>query len=184
MAINRHAITGERYSGCPTYYPPRMANGDDVNTVFPEQEWPLKLMSFKSHVMSSSTTVIERLRHVKPTNLVALHPDDAAKMGVKHGDWIRITTPGGHAEAQVSVLDGVMPGVLAIEHGYGHTEMGAKQHYLDGQPMPMNEANGSGINLNDLGFADPTREVANTWLDWVSGASVRQGLPARIELIG
>ncbi len=81
---------------------------------------------------------------------------------------IRITTPG-HAEAQVSVLDGVMPGVLAIEHGYGHTEMGAKQHYLDGQPMPMNAANGSGINLNDLGFADPTREVANTWLDWVSG---------------
>lgn len=77
-----------------------------------------------------------------------------------------------------------MPGVLAIEHGYGHTEMGAKQHYLDGQPMPMNAANGSGINLNDLGFADPTREVANTWLDWVSGASVRQGLPARIELIG
>lgn len=48
----------------------------------------------------------------------------------------------------------------------------------------MNAANGSGINLNDLGFADPTREVANTWLDWVSGASVRQGLPARIELIG
>ena len=89
----------------------------------------------------------------------------------------------GCPEAQISVLDGVMPGVLAIEHGYGHTEMGAKQHYLDGNPMPMNKANGSGINLNDLGFADPTREVANTWLDWVSGASVRQGLPARIELI-
>ncbi|TOL44824.1 hypothetical protein CGH97_23980, partial [Vibrio parahaemolyticus] len=74
----------------------------DVNVVFPEKEWPLKLMSFKSHVMSSSTTVIERLRHVKPTNLVAIHPDDAAKVGVKHGDWIRITTPGGQAEAQVS----------------------------------------------------------------------------------
>ncbi|MGL5953626.1 MAG: molybdopterin dinucleotide binding domain-containing protein, partial [Providencia rustigianii] len=183
VAINRHAITGERYSGCPTYYPPRMANGEDVNVVFPVKEWPLKMMSFKSHVMSSSTTMIERLRHVKPTNLVAIHPDDAAKMGVKHGDWIKITTPGGHGEAQVSVLDGVMPGVLAVEHGYGHTEMGAKQHYLNGEPMPMNAANGSGINLNDLGFADPTREVANTWLDWVSGASVRQGLPARIERI-
>ncbi|WP_272521207.1 tetrathionate reductase subunit TtrA [Providencia sp. PROV202] len=184
VAINRHAITGERFSGCPTYYPPRMANGEDVNVVFPEKEWPLKMMSFKSHVMSSSTTMIERLRHVKPTNMVAIHPDDAAKVGVKHGDWVKITTPGGQAEAQISVLDGVMPGVLAVEHGYGHTEMGAKQHYLDGEAMPMNAANGSGINLNDLGFADPTREVANTWLDWVSGASVRQGLPARIELIG
>ncbi|WP_438804976.1 hypothetical protein, partial [Proteus mirabilis] len=35
----------------------------------------------------------------------------------------------------------------------------------------------------DLGFADPTREITNTWLDWVSGASVRQGLPAKIERI-
>lgn len=72
---------GERYSGCPTYYPPRLANGEDVNKVFPPTEWPLKLMSFKSHVMSSSTTMIERLRHVKPTNLVAIHPDDAQKWG-------------------------------------------------------------------------------------------------------
>lgn len=183
VAANRHAITGERYSGCPTYYPPRLSNGDDIDQVYLPQEWPLKLMSFKSHVMSSSTTMIERLRHVKPTNLVALNPKEGEKMGVKHGDWVKIITPGGTVEAQISLLDGVMPGVLAIEHGYGHKEMGASQHYLDGQAMAMNKANASGINLNDLGFADPTREVTNTWLDWVSGASVRQGLPAKIELI-
>ncbi|MDI8799948.1 hypothetical protein MJM59_31655, partial [Salmonella enterica subsp. enterica serovar Montevideo] len=41
----------------------------------------------------------------------------------------------------------------------------------------------AGINLNDLGFADPTRNITNTWLDWVSGAAVRQGLPAKIERI-
>nr|WP_314262899.1 tetrathionate reductase subunit TtrA [uncultured Moellerella sp.] len=183
VAVNRHAITGERYSGCPTYYPPRLANGDDVDKVFVPEEWPLKLMSFKSHVMSSSTTMIDRLRHIKPSNLVALNPKDGEKMGVKHGDWVKITTPGGTLDAQISLLDGVMAGVLAIEHGYGHKEMGASQHYLDGKPMPMSKANGSGINLNDLGFADPTREIANTWLDWVSGAAVRQGLPAKIELI-
>ena len=27
------------------------------------------------------------------------------------------------------------------------------------------------------------RQITNTWLDWVSGASVRQGLPAKIERI-
>ena len=51
------------------------------------------------------------------------------------------------------------------------------------EPMAFDEQIKSGINLNDLGFADPTRQVANTWLDWVSGAAVRQGLPARIERV-
>ena len=96
---------------------------------------------------------------------------------------MRITTPGGQAQAQISLLHGVMPGVIAIEHGYGHKEMGAAQHTLDGKPMAFDAQIKSGINLNDLGFADPTRQVANTWLDWVSGAAVRQGLPARIERV-
>lgn len=71
-------------------------------------------------------------------------------------------------------------GVIAVEHGYGHREMGASQHYLDGEPLAMDERIAAGINLNDLGFADPTREVPNTWLDWVTGAAVRQGIPAAI----
>ncbi len=82
-----------------------------------------------------------------------------------------------------SVLDGVMPGVVAIEHGYGHREMGARTHWLDGVMMASDPRIGQGSNLNDLGFTDPTREVPNTWLDWVSGAAVRQGLPAKLDVI-
>lgn len=183
VAQNRHAITGERFSGCPAYYPPRLSDGSDIDRVYPAESWPLKLMSFKSHVMSSSTTMIERLHHVKPSNLVAINPADGEKFGVQHGDLVRITTPGGSVEAQISLLTGVMPGVVAIEHGYGHHEMGARQHYLDGEALAMDKRIASGININDLGFADPTRQVANTWLDWVTGASVRQGLPAKVERI-
>lgn len=183
VAAHRHAITGERYSGCPAWYPARLSDGRSVDEIFPVQQWPLKLISFKSNTMSSSTATIPRLHHVKPTNLVALNPEDGKRYGLTHGDTVRITTPGGHAVAQISLLHGVMPGVIAIEHGYGHREMGAAQHYLDGEAMPIDEKIKAGINLNDLGFADPTRKVANTWLDWVSGASVRQGLPAKIERI-
>ena len=183
VAAHRHAITGERYSGCPAWYPSRLSDGRAVEELFPEQEWPLKLISFKSNTMSSATAVIPRLHHLKPVNLVALNPQDGQRYGLAHGDIVRITTPGGQAQAQISLLHGVMPGVIAIEHGYGHKEMGAAQHTLDGEPMAFDEQIKSGINLNELGFADPTRQVANTWLDWVSGASVRQGLPARIERV-
>ena len=84
----------------------------------------------------------------------------------------------------VRMRDGVMPGTVAIEHGYGHRELGAGRHSIDGQPMPVNAEHANGVNLNDLGFADPTRpSCKNVWVDWVSGAAVRQGLPARIEKV-
>ncbi|AYN26580.1 tetrathionate reductase subunit TtrA [Buttiauxella sp. 3AFRM03] len=183
VAAHRHAITGERYSGCPAWYPSRLSDGRSVDDIFPVQQWPLKLISFKSNTMASASTVIPRLHHLKPTNLVALNPEDGKRYGLTHGDTARITTPGGHVEAQISLLHGVMPGVIAIEHGYGHREMGAAQHYLDGEAMAVDTQIKAGVNLNDLGFADPTRKVTNTWLDWVSGASVRQGLPAKIERV-
>ncbi|HGM5285917.1 TPA: tetrathionate reductase subunit TtrA [Serratia liquefaciens] len=181
VARHRHAMTGERYSGCPTYYPPRFADGSDVGEHYPPEAWPFRLMSFKSHLMSSSTASIDRLRAVKPVNLVALNPADARRYALRHGDRVRLQTPGGSVEAQISLLDGVMPGVIAIEHGYGHREMGARTHTLDGQPLAADARIAAGINLNDLGLPDPTREISNSWLDWVSGAAVRQGLPARLQ---
>lgn len=183
VAAHRHAITGERYSGCPAWYPARLSDGRSVDDLFPLAQWPLKLISFKSNTMASASAVIPRLHHVKPVNLVALNPQDGQRFGLSHGDTVRITTPGGQVEAQISLLHGVMPGVIAIEHGYGHREMGGAQHTLDGEPLPFDAKVKSGINLNDLGFADPTRKISNTWLDWVSGAAVRQGLPARIERV-
>lgn len=183
VAAHRHAITGERYSGCPAWYPARLSDGRSVDDLFPLTQWPLRLISFKSNTMASASAVIPRLHHVKPVNLVALNPQDGQRFGLAHGDTVRITTPGGQVEAQISLLHGVMPGVIAIEHGYGHREMGGAQHTLDGVPLPFDAKVKSGINLNDLGFADPTRKVSNTWLDWVSGSAVRQGLPARVERI-
>lgn len=180
VAAHRHAITGERFSGCPTWYPARLSDGRAIEQLYPATHWPLKLISFKSNTMASASAVIPRLHQVKPSNLVALNPADGQRYGLQHGDRARITTPGGSVIAQISLLSGVMPGVIAIEHGYGHKEMGAAQHYLDGVALPVNPQVGAGINLNDLGFTDPTRQIPNTWLDWVSGASVRQGLPATI----
>lgn len=68
VAKHRHAITGERFSGCPTCYPARLSDGRAVEELYPERQWPLRLMSFKSNVMSSSTAVIRRLHDVKPVN--------------------------------------------------------------------------------------------------------------------
>ena len=74
-----------------------------------------------------------------------------------------------------------MPGVLAIEHGFGHREHGARAHRFGTTTGPSDRGIGGGINLNDLGLADPTRTGASVWVDPIAGTAVRQGIPAKVE---
>jgi tetrathionate reductase subunit A len=180
----RHSMTGERYSGCPAWYPTRLANGDAMREHFSETQWPFLLTSYKSNLMSSISIGASRLRQVHPHNPVSLNRHDAEQLGIRNGDRVRIVTPGGAITSVVLVRDGIARGAVAIEHGYGHTELGARSHVIDDRTMPSDKALAAGVNLNELGFADPTRpDVTNTWIDWVSGGVVRQGFPARLEKI-
>lgn len=182
LAGFRHAMTGERYSGCPTWYPARLADGRDVRQQYPRGEWPFLLSSFKSNLMSSMSIGVDRLRQVHPHNPVSINRQDGERLGLRNGDPVRIVTPGGSVTGLALLRDGIQPGAVGVEHGYGHTELGARAHLVDGKPMPHDPALAAGVNLNDLGFGDATRgDHVNVWIDWVSGAAVRQGLPARIE---
>ena len=184
LARMRHAMTGEPLCGCPTWYPPRFADGSAMRSHYPEQQWPLSLCSYKSNLMSSITIGLSRLRQVHPHNPVSLNREDAAALGIHNGDRIRISTPGGSVKGVALVRGGIARGAVGIEYGYGHTQLGAVPHLVDGQPMPHEPQHAQGVNLNALGFADPTRPAGdNVWVDWVSGAVVRQGLPARVEKI-
>lgn len=180
----RHSMTGELLSGCPTWYPARFADGSPVEKFYSAEDWPFRLSSHKSHLQSSVSIGSARLRQVHPFNPVGINRRDAERLGIQTGDRVRLVTPNGQAEAVAQVRDGVMPGAIIIEHGFGHRELGARQHIIDGKPQPYEPAIGAGVNLNDLGLIDPTREIANAWTDWVCGSAVRQALPARVEKIG
>lgn len=182
VSKTRHSMTGERNCGCPTWYPNRLAGGQAVRDVFRSQDYPFLLTSYKSNLMSSISIGVDRLRQVHPHNPVSVNRADAKRLGIQNGDTIRITTPGGSLTGIAMIRDGVIDGCIAIEHGYGHTDLGARKHIVDGKPLPHNPALAAGINLNDLGLNDKTHgDVSNAWIDWMSGAVVRQGLPARIE---
>lgn len=53
-----------------------------------------------------------------------LHPKKAAELGVKNGDYVRITSASGSIEAQVYVHKGIHPDAVAVPVGQGHTEYG------------------------------------------------------------
>lgn len=181
VGTTRDSYSGERLQGLPHLQQVRFWDGSLMRDHYSEKDWPLLAFSFKSNLMNSYAIGLERLRMIKPYNPVLLHRTDAARFGVGHGDTVRIESPGGVVTGVALVVDGVKQGSIGIEHGYGHRELGASSHLIDGQERKGQAFLGAGVNLNDLGFADPTRSGASTWLENVSGASIRQGLPVRVS---
>jgi tetrathionate reductase subunit A len=59
-----------------------------------------------------------------------------------------------------------------------------REHLIDGQKTGNDPELGAGVLINQLGFRDITRgDQKNIWVDWGSGAAVRQGMPVRLEKI-
>lgn len=183
VATSIDSQTGKHHRGVPQFVIPSLADGTPMREVFSEKEWPLLAFSFKSNLMNPYAAGLDRLRMIKPYNPVLLHEADARLFGIEHGDTIEIESPGGKVTGTALVTKGVMRGALGIEHGFGHRELGAAEHRIDGEKYGGNPWIGAGVSLNDLGFADPTRSVAGTWLEPISGAAVRQGLPVRVRAV-
>jgi tetrathionate reductase subunit A len=178
-----NTMTGKRFVGVPTWYPQRFADGTPIREIYPESDWPVQLSAYKSNMQSSYSIGAPRLRQIHPNNPVFIHPDDAAPLGLASGDAVRIVTPSGSMVATALVVDGVVKGAVAIEHGYGHRELGARRHVIDGIAQPDTGGFSAGVNLNDVGLLDPTRGGSATLGDWAVGAAARQALPARLERV-
>ena len=53
-----------------------------------------------------------------------MHPKKAAELGVKNGDFVRVTSASGSIEAQVYVHKGIHPDAIAVPVGQGHDDYG------------------------------------------------------------
>jgi tetrathionate reductase subunit A len=181
MAINSQ--TGRHYSGIPCFKPPLFTDGRPLRQLWSEKEYPFLMTSFKSNLINSYAVVSKRLLAIKPINMVMLHAQDAKRLGINHGDRVRIVSPTASATARVVVGDVVMPGVVAVEHGFGHTALGASSVVIDGQMLPVRKDAAAGFCLNDLVPSDPTRRGVSVLGEHESGSSARQGIPVRVEKV-
>ena len=55
------------------------------------------------------------------TNPLAMHPDDATRLGLAGGDTVTIESDHGAVDATLELDDDLMPGVVWLVHGWGHT---------------------------------------------------------------
>jgi anaerobic selenocysteine-containing dehydrogenase len=72
--------------------------------------------------------------------LVELNPATAKKLGLSDEKYATMTTPRGSAKVKIHLFDGIMPGVIAIPRGLGHTAYG---NYLAGKGVNYNTLNQS-----------------------------------------
>ena len=99
----------------------------------------------------------------KPRCTLQLHPDNAADLGLTDGDAATIRSRVGEVTAPVEVTDSIMPGVVSLPHGWGHSKPGAKMSVA---------AEHAGVNSNVL--TDPTM------IDPLSGNAVLNGIPVDV----
>lgn len=129
----------------------------------PTKEYPLILTTFKSeHYRHSSGRQIPTLRERCPDSLVTLHPDTAAKLAIKEGEWVWIATRQGKINQKVKLSSGIDPRVVIATYGHWYPEKGASALF------GWNEAN---VNLLTDDQPPFNREMGSTHL---------RGLPCKI----
>lgn len=54
------------------------------------------------------------------TNRLSMHPGDAARLGLRPGDLADVSTRSGTIRLPVALTETLLPGVVALPHGWGH----------------------------------------------------------------
>ncbi len=97
-----------------------------------------------------------------PTNYLYMHPEDAEKAGLSDGDIADISTAVATVRVPIRVLKDLMPGTVALPHGWGH------QH-ATGLSVASKT---SGVNVNLLAADGPSSLEPSSGMAHLTGISV------------
>jgi anaerobic selenocysteine-containing dehydrogenase len=92
-----------------------------------------------------------------------VNPADAARLGLEDGGLAHLRSRVGEIDAPVEVTDAIMPGVVSIPHGWGHSAPGARMSVA---------ASHAGVNSNVL--ADELE------VEPLSGNAILSGIPVEV----
>ncbi|WP_251092739.1 molybdopterin oxidoreductase family protein [Streptomyces sp. Caat 7-52] len=97
---------------------------------------------------------------------VHIHPEDAARLGIRDGADVRVKGAGGEVVAPAEVTDAIRPGVVSLPHGWGHDRPGTRLSHATTDP---------GVNVNQL--------LDGSLLDPLSGNAVLNGVPVELAAL-
>ncbi len=131
-----------------------------------DPSFPLRLIGMRelrSH--NSWMHNVPKLMAGDRVHAARVHPDDALKYGIEDGELCRVVSSAGEIELPAKLTDEMMPGAIAIPHGWGHRSGGGWR--------TADAAGGANVNvLASSAAADLERLV---------GMAVLNGIPVRLE---
>ncbi len=120
----------------------------------------------RRHVRSNNSWMhnYERLVKGKARHQLLMHPLDLESRQLRDGQMVRVKSRVGQVEVEVQASDSMMPGVVSLPHGWGHTRNGVRMQVAQKH---------AGVSVNDL-----TDDLCN---DVVSGNAALNGVPVSVE---
>lgn len=143
---------------------------ETLNSKLPPQdtEYPFVLSAGERRSDTSNTSIRDASWHHRGAfGTLRMHPEDAQKIGCKEGDWVRMSTRRGSAEAEVELGEDLQPGHVALPNGHG-----LDYTAVDGSAVHK------GVSLNELtdsasrdAFAGtPWHKYVPVRIEWLSAA--------------
>jgi anaerobic selenocysteine-containing dehydrogenase len=155
-------------SGMVELCPPTFAaDVDRLRAGLDEERAPFVLIG-RRHLRSNNSWLHNVPELVGGSNrcTLQLNPADAAGLGVAAGEPVRIVSRAGTVTATAEPTDEIMPGVVSLPHGWGHSSPGTRIHIATEH---------AGVNVNTL-----TDEQE---IDPLSGNAIFNGVPVRIAAV-
>lgn len=177
----RNSMNGQFFHGTTRWVEPMTALGKHLDQLDDPKDWPMTIITMKDALQSHSRLVSNyTLREINPSNGVHMAAADAKRLGIADGDWIWVVTPEGKRKGRAVVLEGIRPGVILFEVGYGHWGYGASNYQVDGKRVMGDAVRRAGIHLNPIMRRDP-----DVWqmplMDLTGGSVVFYNTKARLE---
>jgi anaerobic selenocysteine-containing dehydrogenase len=132
-------------------------------------EYPFEFIDYKSRLnregRSQNLTWYQEFKKVDPgdvswDDVLKMNPADGAKLGLKSGETVRITSPAGSIVTKLRLWEGVRPGTVTKCYGQGHWAYGRVAMHDQAKGLAR------GGNNNDILVDD---------YDRLSGATARNG---------
>ncbi len=183
VARTRNSMTGEPFLGTTAWVEPTTALGQPLDQLDDPKDWPFTIITLKgalqSHSRLSSNYV---LRQIMPDNGIQVAAQDAGRLGIADGENVWVVTPHGKRKGIARVVEGIHPGVITFNVGYGHWGYGATNYRIGGRRIEGDKVRRMGIHLNPIMRRDPDVEQMSL-MDLTGGSIVYFNTRARLEKV-
>lgn len=144
----------------------------------PDDEYPLVLTSGRvPYFLHTTMRHSAFARELFPTAEIRMNPKDAEARGLKHLDWVKVSSRRGDIRARVYITKGVQPGQTWMERFYNPECYDATQksptagwreeniNVITNNRAPYNEVNGSYTNRGFTVQVEKSSRPANVWVE-------------------